>query len=120
MRRPKHGASLISAAEVVARGYRLPVETGLVLQRVDPGTTAANAGLKGLTQSMDGGVAIGDVILSIDGQAMNDLDDLYRLLDKKQIGESIQVEIYRGGKNVTLSVKLLGTPAVSRPTRRTE
>ena len=120
VRRPKLGASLIPVTEVVARGYRLPVETGLVLQRVDPGTTAANAGLKGLTLSVDGGVTIGDIIISIDGQPMNDIDDLYRQLDKKQIGETIQVELYRGGKNVTVPVKLLGTPASSRPARRTE
>ncbi len=120
VRRPKLGASLIPATEVVARGYRLPVEKGLVLQRVDPGTTAANAGLKGLTQSMDGGIAIGDIIISVDGQPMNDLDDLFRLLDKKQIGETIQVELYRGGKNVTVPVKLLGTAASSKPVRRTE
>ena len=120
VRRPKLGASLIPVTEVVARGYRLPVETGLVLQRVDPGTTAANAGLKGLTLSVDGGVTIGDIIISIDGQPMNDIDDLYRQLDKKQIGETIQIELYRGGKNVTVPVKLLGTPASSRPTRRTE
>jgi len=120
VRRPKLGASLIPATEVVARGYRLPVEKGLVLQRVDPGTTAANAGLKGLTQSMDGGIALGDIIISVDGQPMNDLDDLFRLLDKKQIGETIQVELYRGGKNVTVPVKLLGTATASKPVRRTE
>ncbi len=120
VRRPKLGASLISAAEVVARGYRLPVETGLVLQRVDPGTTAANAGLKGLTQSMNGGIAIGDVIMSIDGEPMNDLDDLYRFLDKKQIGDTVQIELYRGGATIKLPVKLLGSAASSRQVRRTE
>lgn len=120
VRRPKLGASLISAAEVVARGYRLPVETGLVLQRVDPGTTAANAGLKGLTQSMNGGIAIGDVIISIDSEPMNDLDSLYRFLDKKQIGDTVQIEIYRNGANIKLPVKLLGNAAGSRLVRRTE
>lgn len=111
VRRPKLGASLISAADIVSRGYRLPVEKGLVLQRVDPGTTAANAGLRGLTQSATGGIALGDIIISIDGEPMNDLDDLYRLLDKKQIGETVQVELYRNGANVKLPVKLLGTAA---------
>lgn len=120
VRRPKLGASLISAADIVSRGYRLPVEKGLVLQRVDPGTTAANAGLKGLTQSATGGIALGDIIISIDGEPMNDLDDLYRLLDKKQIGETVQVELYRNGANVKLPVKLLGTAAGSRQVRRTE
>ena len=46
---------------------------------------------------------------------MNDLDDLYRFLDKKQIGETIQVEIYRSGKTLTVPVKLL---PLSRPVRQ--
>ncbi|MBK6749268.1 MAG: trypsin-like peptidase domain-containing protein [Pyrinomonadaceae bacterium] len=119
VRRPKLGASLISAADVNRRGYRLPVEDGLVLQRVDPGTTASNAGLKGFTQSATGGVALGDIIISMDGELMKDLDDLYRFLDKKQIGETVQVELYRNGANVKLPVKLLGTTA-SRSVRRME
>ena len=120
VRRPKLGALLRSASDINSLGYRLPIDNGLVIQRVDPGLTAANAGLKGLAQSANGGIVLGDIITSIDGEAMNDLDDLYRYLDKKQIGETIQIELYRGGKNVTVPVKLLGTPASSRPTRRTE
>ena len=120
VRRPKLGALLRSASDINSLGYRLPIDNGLVIQRVDPGLTAANAGLKGLAQSANGGIVLGDIITSIDGEAMNDLDDLYRYLDKKQIGETIQIVLYRGGKNVTVPVKLLGTPASSRPTRRTE
>lgn len=120
VRRPKLGASIITAADVNRRGYRLPVENGLVLQRVDAGTTAANAGLKGFTQSATGGVALGDIIMSIDGEQMNDLDDLYRFLDKKQIGDTVQIELFRNGANIKLPVRLLGSPASSRQVRRTE
>jgi S1-C subfamily serine protease len=42
---------------------------------------------------------------------VNDLDDLYRILDKKQIGDTINVEIYRGGRTMTVPVKLVPTPA---------
>ena len=119
VRRPKLGALLRSASDINSLGYRLPIDNGLVIQRVDPGLTAANAGLKGLAQSANGGIVLGDIITSIDGEAMNDLDDLYRYLDKKQIGDTVQVEIYRNGATVKLPVKLLGA-ASSRPTRRTE
>ncbi len=120
VRRPKLGASLISAKDVNSRGYRLPVESGLVLQRVDLGTTAANAGLRGLSQSAGGGVALGDIITALDGEKMDDLDDLYRYLDKKQIGETIQAEVFRGGRTVTVPVKLLGTASGTRPARRVQ
>lgn len=120
VRRPKIGASLITAQDVNSRGYRLPVESGLVLQRVDPGTTAANAGLRGLSQSADGTVSLGDIITAIDGEKMDDLDSLYRYLDKKQIGDTIQVQVYRAGKSISVPVKLLGTSTGTRPARRVQ
>lgn len=121
VRRPKLGASLIPAAEVAQRGYRIPIDTGLIVQRVETGSTAATAGLKGLSQSMEG-VIWGDIILSLDGEAMNDLDSLYRFLDKKQIGDSVKAEIYRNGSRVTVPVKLMASPSRTAPptTRRME
>jgi len=120
VRRPKLGASLIGAAEVISRGYRLPVENGLVIQRVEAGSTAFNAGLRGLSQAPDGGIALGDIILTIDGEKMNNLDDLYRYLDKKSIGDTVKAEVYRGGKSTMMPIKLLGTPPASRPMRRVQ
>jgi len=116
VRRPKLGASLIPAAEVAQRGYRIPIDSGLIVQRVETGSTAATAGLKGLSQSMEG-VIWGDIILSLDGEAMNDLDSLYRFLDKKQIGDTVKAEIYRNGSRVSVPVKLMASP--SRPTQPT-
>lgn len=102
MARPKLGATLPTVKDLTARGYRLPVDSGLVVYQVLPGGPAAKAGLRGVTP--DG--TIGDIILSVDGQKMNDLDDLYRLLDKKQIGDTVSVEVYRNGQTVTVAVKL--------------
>ena len=119
VRRPKLGASLISVSEVIGRGFRVPVENGLIVQRVDAGSTAAIAGLRGLSQTAEGGVAFGDIIVSVDGETMNDLDDLYRYLDKKAIGDTVKIEVLRAGQRVSLPVKLTATP--TRPTtRRTE
>ena len=44
-------------------------------------------------------MSLGDIILSIDGEKMDDLDDLYRYLDKKQIGDTVQLNVLRDGKN---------------------
>ena len=49
---------------------------------------------------------------------MNDLDDLYRLLDKKQIGETVNLEVYRNGRTITVPVKLIAAPQTRGTTRR--
>ena len=115
VRRPKLGANLLSVSDV---GARLPVESGLVIRNVIQGASASNAGLRGLSQDANGGVVLGDIIVSIDGEQMNDFDDLYRYLDKKQFGETIQVSVYRNGATKIVPVKLLPTQAAPRQTRR--
>ncbi len=120
VRRPKLGANLLSVASLTEQGIKLPVETGLVVRNVIQGTSASNAGLRGLSQGPEGDVVLGDIITSIDGEKMNDIDDLYRYLDKKQIGDSIQVQVYRNGKNTSVPMRLLSTQPASRPVRRLE
>lgn len=116
VRRPKLGASTPSVADLIRRGFRVPVENGLLIYQTLPDGSADKAGLRGI--SAEG--YIGDIILSIDGQKMNSTDDLYRLLDKKQIGETIQVEVLREGKTIVVPVKLLPLPqqAERRSNRR--
>lgn len=114
VRRPKLGASLPSVEELIQRGYRLPVESGLMVYQVQTGGSAERAGLRGITA--DG--SIGDIILSGDGQKLNNLDDLYRLLDKKQFGETVNFAVYRGGRTVTVPVKLIAPPPTRGTTRR--
>ena len=106
VRRPKLGASLPSVSDLAQRGYRMPVQQGLVILQTQPGGSADRAGLHGVTS--DG--TLGDIILSADGQKMSSLDDLYRLLDRKQIGDVVNFEIYRAGRTVTVPVKLFTSP----------
>jgi S1-C subfamily serine protease len=117
VRRPKLGANLLAVESLAEQGARLPVSTGLIVRNVVPGSAAAAAGLKGLTQDQSG-VSLGDVIMSIDGEKMNDMDDLFRFLDKKQIGDTVQVQLYRNGSNTTIPMRLLGTAPANRPARR--
>ncbi|MBX3282526.1 MAG: trypsin-like peptidase domain-containing protein [Acidobacteria bacterium] len=109
VRRPKLGASLMSVTSLADQGARLPVDSGLLVRNITPNSSAASAGLKGLSQANDGSILLGDIILSIDGEKLASNDDLYRLLDKKNIGDTLQVEIYRAGKQITIPVKLLAT-----------
>ena len=106
VRRPKLGASLPSVSDLAQRGYKMPVQQGLLVAQVLPGGSADKAGLHGVTS--DG--TLGDILISADGQKLNGLDDLYRLLDRKQIGDVVNFEIYRSGRTLTVPVKLFTTP----------
>ncbi len=110
VRRPKLGATLYSVEQLSEQGIKMPVVKGLLIRGVSPGGSAAAAGLRGISQSGDGELVLGDIITSIDGSAIASLDDLYKLLDKKQIGDTVQIEIYRGNKAQTVSVKLMPLP----------
>lgn len=117
VRRPKLGVSGVSV-EQAAQRVNMPVEKGLLLISVAGGSPAANSGLRGLSRAA-GGTAIGDIITSIDGQPIGDLDDLYRVLDKKQFGDTIQVEVFRDGKTMTVPVKLTTLQRQQQPSGRT-
>lgn len=120
VRRPKLGLDLRSVEELKARGYRMPVDKGLLVGTVLPGSAAANAGIRGLSRGVDGSTLLGDIILSIDGEKMDDIDNLYRFLDKKNFGDTVRVEVYRSGGTTTVPVRLTQPPPQSTNTRRSQ
>lgn len=117
VRRPKLGVDVLGVDKLADQGVKLPVASGLLVRTAISGGSASNAGIRGLTQSGNGDILLGDIITSIDGEKMNDIDDLYRLLDKKKIGETIQVQVFRDGKTLSVPVRLLSS-AQSRPATR--
>jgi S1-C subfamily serine protease len=116
VRRPKLG---IGTRDVAAlRGQLdLPIEDGVLILQVAPGEAAANAGLRGITQTENGDVAIGDVILGMDNEKIANTDDLYRLLDKHQVGDTVQLQIFRNGRRTSVPVRLTA-PTTRAPQRR--
>ncbi|QYO66461.1 S1C family serine protease [Leptolyngbya sp. 7M] len=119
VRRPKLGADLRQVTDLLASGYRLPVQEGLLVAATLPGGAAANAGIRGLSRDTDGSTLLGDIILAVDGEKMNSVDDLYRFLDRKQFGDTVRVEVYRGGQRIAVPVRLIATPSQPRTSPRT-
>jgi S1-C subfamily serine protease len=103
--RPKLG--IYPRAVTDLRGVRLPVEEGLLILQVEPGGSAAAAGLRELEQTQDGDVVLGDIITAIDGEKVRDPNDLFRILDRHQFNDVVQVEIFRDGRRTTIPVRLL-------------
>lgn len=113
VQRPKLGISTRDV-ESISNQVQLPVSHGVMIWNVQSGGPASNAGLRGLTQTDDGGIELGDIIVGIDGERVGNNDELYKALNKHQIGETVSVEIYRGARRMTIPVRLTELP----PTRR--
>ncbi len=113
VRRAKLGISTRDV-QAIRNQIDLPVSDGVLVLQVARGSGAANAGLRGLQQTEDGDVELGDIILGINGEKVANSDDLFRVLDKHQIGETVQVEILRDGKRTTVPVRLMESPDTRR------
>lgn len=108
----------ISAAPItndLARVFRLPVGHGLLVQTVKPGSGAAKAGIKaGTTQVVLAGESYqlgGDIIVKADGVAVNTIERLRDLVAAKKPGDRLELEIYRGSKQLKVEIKLGRQPA---------
>ena len=113
VRRPKFGIDTRNV-EALKNQVDLPVDSGVLIVQTLPGSAAAAAGLRGLTQTENGEVEIGDIIVGIDGQNVANTDDLTRILDKHQIGDTVQVAIMRNGRRTAVPVRLTEAPERQR------
>jgi S1-C subfamily serine protease len=113
IRRPKLG---ISPRDVESLGKQLqvPVDKGVVIVAIQPGSPAANAGLREVVQTEDGDLELGDIVVGIDGEKIDNNDDLYKALDKHKFGDTVNVEIYRKGRRTSVPVRLTEMPTNRR------
>ena len=110
VRRPKLGISTRDV-QSLANQVRMPVSEGVLILEVQPGGSAANAGLRGVVQTDEGDIELGDIIVGINGEKIGNNDDLYHALDKHEIGETVNVEIVRNGRRMNVPVRLMEAPA---------
>ncbi|HEY6244292.1 MAG TPA: trypsin-like peptidase domain-containing protein [Pyrinomonadaceae bacterium] len=113
VRRPKLGISTRDVS-TIRNQVDLPVDEGVLIIQVARGSGAANAGLRGIQQMENGDIELGDIILGIDNDKVSNSDDLFRVLDKRQIGETVQVQILRDGKRTSVPVRLMDSPDTRR------
>jgi putative serine protease PepD len=109
VRRPKLGISTRDVS-TIRNQVDLPVADGVLIVQVARGSGAAAAGLRGFQQTEMGDIELGDIILGIDSAKVANSDDLFRVLDKYQIGQTVQVQILRDGKRVSVPVRLMESP----------
>ena len=105
VRRPKLGISKRDV-EAFRNQVDLPVSDGVLILQVARGSGAAAAGLRGLQLTENGDAELGDIILGINGEKVANSDDLFRALDKHQVGDTVQVQILRNRQRMTVPVRL--------------
>lgn len=79
---------------------------GVVVLKVTPGSAAAAAGLRGLRTEPDGGIVPGDIILAVDGAALESVARLLSRLDDHEVGDTVRLTVLRDGQKTDIAVKL--------------
>jgi S1-C subfamily serine protease len=102
------GVSMATVTEDVANEADLPVDSGALVESVEEGTPAEDAGLRGSEiDELSGEVSqAGDLIVAIDGEPVRSADDVVAAVAGEQPGDTIELEIYRGDDKRTVSVEL--------------
>ena len=81
-------------------------DKGLIVSYIEDGGPAAKAGLKGMTQDQYGRIYLGDIIIEVDGVGVNNLDDIYQLLEQKKVGDTVEVTYRRDGEKMKTKLTL--------------
>ena len=93
-----------------AKLFHLPVSHGLLVASVQPGSGAAQAGLRSAKQSATlAGETYplgGDLIASADGAPLYTIDQLRDTIAGKRPGDRMKLHVYRGSDARTLTVQL--------------
>jgi S1-C subfamily serine protease len=112
--RPYLGIHTIYISGDAADDLGLPNEGGLLIQQVEAGSPAAEAGLRGATRRAIAGVYQigigGDFIIAVDGSPVESNDALQRVLNRKRVGDGLDLTVYRGGRTQHLRVKVGEAP----------
>ncbi|ARQ01370.1 DegQ family serine endoprotease [Pseudorhodoplanes sinuspersici] len=99
VKRPWLGAKLQNVTPEIAEGLGLKRASGALVASVSSNSPAAKAGLKS-----------GDVIVSIDGQSVEDQNGFDYRFGLRPLGGNAQVGVLRGANETTLAVALVTAP----------
>ncbi len=112
--RPTLGISVVYVTGDIAEALELPKEGGLLIQQIQHGSTAEQAGLRPPRQVvLVGNYRLGvggDLIVAIDGKVVEGNESLQRALNHKRAGDTMELTIYRGGSRQKIRVRLGEAP----------
>ena len=95
VRRPYLGVRWVPVDPRVASAYDLPVEYGVYVQEVEPGTPADRAGLEP-----------GDIITAIEEQTIDEENGFVTVLMRFDPGDEVELTVMRRDRELTVNVTL--------------
>jgi S1-C subfamily serine protease len=109
------GVSTQDVTPGIARAFDLDAQRGALITRVEGGTPAATAGLRGGSRTeVYNGLDVtlgGDLIVAIGGSPVHGADDVSRLVTTRlEPGQTVPFTVVRGGRRVTVAVRLGDRP----------
>ncbi len=87
-------------SRALVRRLELQGESGVLVAAVSAGGPADQAGLR-----------VGDVVLTLEGEATPSVDGVHKLLTRERIGRRVTLEVLRDGAIVKLALQVLERPA---------
>ncbi|MGD8491938.1 MAG: trypsin-like peptidase domain-containing protein, partial [Anaerolineae bacterium] len=112
---PWLGIRGLSLNPMIAEALDLPVDQGILLQRVATQGPADQAGLRGNDRRVEfEGMRLptgGDILVAINGVEIRDTDDLDVLLAEYSVGQTVTLDVFRGEEKLRVDVILEERPA---------
>ncbi len=112
--RPWLGITGVSITEELSKELGLDIEDGVLIVETLPGGPADQAGLRGGSRRIIiGGMQLligGDIITTIGGKKITNMQELVRTIDKLRVGQNITLGIYRSNRFIDLQVALAERP----------
>jgi S1-C subfamily serine protease len=108
--RPSLGLQAVFISGDLATELNLPARGGLLIQSIEEGSPANEAGLRGPRQVVIVGnyrLGVGgDFITAVEGNRVEGTETLIRAFNRKRAGDSLELTVYRNGRSQRIAVRL--------------
>lgn len=101
------GVGIQNLSEDLSKSFKYSNSEGALVGHVEPNGPAAQAGIKQ-----------GDIIVSLNGETMHNINQLRNYVASLKPGKSIPAEIFRDGKKISLEVKVKELPSAPKALER--
>lgn len=112
--RPWHGINGKIVPDLFIAFFEMPA--GLMVETVEPGSPAEKVNLRGgllpMTIGSEEYLVGGDIITSVNGQNLQSLDDVLRVVNALKVGDELTVNVWRDGEERTVKVVLPERPVL--------
>lgn len=103
--RPTMGIVLLRERDTRALGY----DKGVMIAEIRPNSAAAKVGLRGFRIDPENGEHVyGDVIVAIDGEAINGISDYERVMAELKVQQTVTLTVLRGKLSRDVKITLEG------------